>query len=100
MADLDIEKGPPTGYASFVNRIRGCAEGCDRSINTTVAPNAAAYSQMRPSARFLKNAPFDTICEQFVPPLQYRLRFRLRREAPDQQTIDNKYCGLSIPKIQ
>ena len=36
--NLDIEQGAPTGYAAFVNRICGRAEGCDGSIHTAAAP--------------------------------------------------------------
>jgi len=61
--DLDIEQGTPTGYAAFVNRIRERAEGCEKRIYITAAPQCPFPDANIGQA--LNGALFDAIYVQF-----------------------------------
>ena len=61
--DLDIEQGAPTGYATFVNQIRERAEGCEKRIYITAAPQCPFPDVNIGQA--LNNASFDAIHVQF-----------------------------------
>ena len=55
---MDIEQGAP-GYAAFVNQIRERAEGCEKHIYITAAPQCPFPDANIGQA--LNDAPFDAM---------------------------------------
>lgn len=61
--DLDVENGPPTGYAAFVDKIRSLASGSQKKYYITAAPQCPFPDPTLGSA--LNSTSFDAVFVQF-----------------------------------